>query len=569
MAERVIDRLNRAMPELVNKTTPSYTALFGKTDYIPNSPIEESSDVNCGAIANEFEYMRLVMKDIIASFDIEVAHDTLLDDLGDFFIDMPRSFDEEDDRFRDRLYFFLRKQGNARWDTRWAIKDAMRHLFPTGELFVEESYVETDLMLNGGFETAGGGGADVFANWTEAVSGSSVVAANNANQFAGGVCCELQIDSSNNYANVNQQIASLAQGNYKLCLFYQDKDVPGGATDSVRVIVTRTSDGYYYNFATNTWQVGSANLKLAKVGEVWTYASAYIYQPDATPRTLTIKLESEGASGQAYKVRFDRVMFGEWKPYPSIKVLLITSGQAGGFIGANATPAADNMLTPNGSGRSSGECEDTDATYPPAMNAETVNTLTNCSFARDNTYKKYGTYSYKLAITTGGSQAIAYLHGAPNTSNMRGLIAGQRYTFGAWFRVMSAGLLPSEVSLRIGQYYSSTWNYTDVPLTTSAGSWGFFSTSILLNAATTGIVIGYVIASSATSTEYVHIDDIRVYQPGSDVYTIIDLTKSGYFDQDYIGGEGGGYPSDLYNQLLQRIKVAGSKAALETIARSV
>lgn len=569
MAERVIDRLNKWMPELVNKTGEAYTALFGKTDYTPSGDIEASEDFQCGAIANEFEFLRLVLKDIIASFNIEDAHDTLLDDIGQFFISMPRSFDEEDARYRSRFYFFLRKLGNVRWNTRWAVKDAFYYLFPTGTIYVEEHYIETDLMLNGGFETAGGGGADVFANWTEGTSGSSTVVANNTDQLVGGVCCELSVDSSDSDVYVTQQINSIAQGDWKLCLFYQDKDIAVGASNSAFVQVTRTSDGYYYNFATNTWQVGFAAVSLPKVGEVWTYSELYIRQPDATARNLIFKLNRNGTAGVAYKVRFDRVMFGAWVPYPSIKVLLITSGQGGGFVAANSSPGPDNLCTVNGSGRSSGECEDTEGTYPPAINSETTNALTNCTFVRDNTYKKYGTYSYKFNITAGGSAAYAYLHSTPSTSNMRGLTAGQRYTLSAWFRVMSAGLLSSEVFLRIGEYYSAAWHYTDVALTGTVGTWQFASASVSLNASTTGVAIGFYTAASASTNEYVNIDDIRLYEPGSDTFTIIDLTQSGYYDQDYIGGEGGGYPSDLYNQLLQRIKTAGSKATLETLAKAV
>lgn len=56
--------------------------------------------------------------------------------------------------------------------------------------------------LNGGFETAGAGGADVFADWTESTSGTSTINRDTSIYYAGAASCRLDIDASGSAANV-------------------------------------------------------------------------------------------------------------------------------------------------------------------------------------------------------------------------------------------------------------------------------------------------------------------------------------------------------------------------------
>ena len=65
---------------------------------------------------------------------------------------------------------------------------------------------------NGGFETAGGGGSDVFAYWTESTAGSSTVNRDTSVYFAGTASCRLDIDVSDNYAQILTATNSLQNG---------------------------------------------------------------------------------------------------------------------------------------------------------------------------------------------------------------------------------------------------------------------------------------------------------------------------------------------------------------------
>jgi len=64
----------------------------------------------------------------------------------------------------------------------------------------------TDLIApgtnNGGFETAGGGGADVFANWVEAVSGTSSINDETVDFVSGAHACRLDMDGSGSNAQL-------------------------------------------------------------------------------------------------------------------------------------------------------------------------------------------------------------------------------------------------------------------------------------------------------------------------------------------------------------------------------
>lgn len=55
---------------------------------------------------------------------------------------------------------------------------------------------------NGGFETAGGGGADVFASWNEGTAGTSTVNDETVDFYAGAHACRFDVDASNNSASV-------------------------------------------------------------------------------------------------------------------------------------------------------------------------------------------------------------------------------------------------------------------------------------------------------------------------------------------------------------------------------
>lgn len=68
------------------------------------------------------------------------------------------------------------------------------------------SIVGAELLSNTGFETAGAGGADVFANWTETTAGTSTVNDETVDFDAGAHACRFDIDASNSNTTVGQSV---------------------------------------------------------------------------------------------------------------------------------------------------------------------------------------------------------------------------------------------------------------------------------------------------------------------------------------------------------------------------
>jgi len=76
-------------------------------------------------------------------------------------------------------------------------------------LDIGETDLITPTLLNGGFETAGGGGADVFADWSESASGSSTVNRDTVEFDTGVASLRLDIDASNSGASCGQQVLTV------------------------------------------------------------------------------------------------------------------------------------------------------------------------------------------------------------------------------------------------------------------------------------------------------------------------------------------------------------------------
>lgn len=79
-------------------------------------------------------------------------------------------------------------------------------LIETGVNPADQWGTQTQLMNatteNGGFETAGAGGADVFANWLETTSGTSTVNRDTSVFYAGAASCRFDLDASGSAVNL-------------------------------------------------------------------------------------------------------------------------------------------------------------------------------------------------------------------------------------------------------------------------------------------------------------------------------------------------------------------------------
>lgn len=547
MSLRMIDIINRGISNLVNKTSDVYEAFIGKEEYIPNSPIVESSDYNCGAIANEAELLRTFVNQLISYFDVEEAEGRYLEILTSFFLSIERIFDESDANLRNRLIAYLQRKENPRWDTPWGLRDIFKYFFTTADVLFEENYIEDDMILNGGFEAYT---PPNFDSWTKSESGSSTVTQETTIMFEELASAKFSIDSSNNTASLLQTKNSLAAGDYKVGFWYKDDgDCPDD--NVVKISVQRSSDSYYYQWD-DTWDTGVVYKEFPKSTD-WTLAYAYI--KNLGTENLTFKIENAGTTGTAYIFYIDRCMFGTWKTYPSYKLLLLFTMEVGEY--ANLWEGdIDNLIE-------RGECE---STTSPMIFDETTPVLFNVVWARDNAEQYYGDYSYKFTKNVAsGSGNFAYVDLVDSgvTSDMHGLLADTEYSFIIRIKIPPSGALGSEIFIQIMDWVSG-WQVTQQACALIYGTWQYVKVKRTLRTAATGTVIRIRIESTAELNEYFHVDDVRIVKGD-----IGDLELASFVGQDFISGPGGGYTSDFYLDLLNKAKPAGVKTAIENIGRNV
>lgn len=336
---RIIDSLNARMPQYLNKTSPEYQAIFGRTTYTPNDPITESSDYNCGAVANELEYLRGYVGRLVDSLDVSKAEGLYLEKIIYFMLFLERIVGEEDETLRDRFYAMVRRQGNLRWCTTWSIRDVFSYFFSSESIYVLENYIETSLASNGDFELGSG---NTFTDWSAGESGASVIVEETSDVFDKARACRFNIDASNSAADVAQTISGLTAGSYRVSLFYTDDGLCPDA-DVAYVELQRSGDSYYYDFVNDTWVASSSadTKKYLAKSSAWTYGATYFSLTDTRDVTAAIHNQDK-TSGTAYSLIIDHFALGEWRDYPSVKVLIVTQGTAGGY--ASLFPAGADPL---------------------------------------------------------------------------------------------------------------------------------------------------------------------------------------------------------------------------------
>lgn len=182
----------------------------------------------------------------------------------------------------------------------------------------------TELVVNGGFETAGGGGDDVFGTWTEAKGNGTIAVETGAGNFHGGEKSAKLTTGADTAISIYQAIVTIPGYTYTLSYWvkgdgstnksaYAVYDVTNSADIKVKTAITT---------ATNTWQnitvsftapSGCVSTKITLHGAASAGAVAYfddvsVYPTHIPTATAVFKVAVDGvAQTRGLQTTFDDI----------------------------------------------------------------------------------------------------------------------------------------------------------------------------------------------------------------------------------------------------------------------
>lgn len=181
---------------------------------------------------------------------------------------------------------------------------------------------------------------------------------------------------------------------------------------------------------------------------------------------------------------------------------------------ANDSLVTGNHAFNNGQLISYGDCETADE---PHITGD-GDSAANVTYSRSSTVAHTGTYSGKLlkSIAAGTFGRLNFEdQDAAVTNDMHTLVAGGSYNFSTWMYVPSvSGPLISEFHFQLYEYYSVSWNLAFNLSVAGTDAWEQLAQTVILNAATTGIILRVVFDDTVAINEFGYIDDVRVYETG-------------------------------------------------------
>lgn len=321
-----IAELNALMPTDLDKLTAEYLAIFGNEEFTPAGTIAQSSDYNCGAVANELEYIKGFIDYLTRTSSINDFYGTYLEKIVYFFTGLKRTAGETDAQLRNRFNALVIRNNNPSWITKWMIRDVFRYFFAQDIIYVIENYVTSNRVTDPSFEI------DPATNWQKGESGSSTVTWDTMEMFDGGKCAKISVDASASAVYLAQTLAAVPEDTYALSFFTKDDRAITG--DLFKVTIQRSIDSYYYNFTTMEWQAAETHWTIARnAGTRYEIQQAFVaVGADTAGKDLTIKFENIGGTSTAYAYYIDLVEFGPQLPNPSVKVSLVNVGSSGDFM---------------------------------------------------------------------------------------------------------------------------------------------------------------------------------------------------------------------------------------------
>jgi hypothetical protein len=152
----IIERINTHIPKPISKTGEIYRTVIGQDPFTPELTVIESADFNCGALANELEFLNLFGEYFVDSTVIDSASGGELESLIFSLVDLSRRGSIESDTvFRNRFKGLLTEKTNPSRVTKWAIRDALSHFLDVNNIEVLELFDSYncyfEVRFNGGY----------------------------------------------------------------------------------------------------------------------------------------------------------------------------------------------------------------------------------------------------------------------------------------------------------------------------------------------------------------------------------------------------------------------------------
>jgi hypothetical protein len=174
--------------------------------------------------------------------------------------------------------------------------------------------------LNGGFETAGGGGDDVFANWTE-TKASGTIADETVDMYSGAHACRMDVDAGGSLLRIHQAAVLTAGKAYRVVCYAKADSITntpklyveiGGlsayalatlTTSYARYEKIATADGIYLYFERGSGCAGRSlyidDVTVTRVGAIldWdlTIGKGY-WVPDRSTNLLWADIQLTGVT---------------------------------------------------------------------------------------------------------------------------------------------------------------------------------------------------------------------------------------------------------------------------------
>lgn len=158
--------------------------------------------------------------------------------------------------------------------------------------------------LNGGFETAGGGGADVFANWLEQVTGSSTINDETVTVNSGAHALRFDLDGSVSYVRARQEDVCVFGKQYEFRFFgrgdgvndgsIQVGNATGGAVYGSTGNLGSSYEEYVFQFIDSDSVSSSIQISRGSSSE----ANSSIYIDDVTLRPIGCILDLDFSYGR-------------------------------------------------------------------------------------------------------------------------------------------------------------------------------------------------------------------------------------------------------------------------------